>query len=182
MHKFYIKKYYLLDNFKKKYIDKLDNNTIIIFRNYTKKNFIEDIKKLKFYCKKRGIKVLLSNNIKLALKLKLDGFYIPSFNKSFSHLSYKIRKNFLIVGSAHNLKEIKIKEKQKVQEIFLSSLFKKNKNFLGFNKFLIKKKITKKKIIALGGISRNNFKRFQLINCLGFGGISYFEQKKRPYF
>ena len=109
------------------------------------------------------------------MRLKLDGFYIPSFNKNFKHLSYTLQKNFLIIGSAHNLKEIKIKETQQVQEIFLSSLFKKNKNFLGFNKFLIKKKLTKKKVIALGGISKKNFKKFQLTNSYGFGGISFFE-------
>ena len=49
--------------------------------------------------------------------------------KDYLHLSYKFKKKFILIGSAHNLKEIRIKEKQKVNEIFLSSLFKKNNNF-----------------------------------------------------
>ena len=64
----------------------------------------------KRYCKKKSVKFYLSNDIRLAIKLNLDGAYIPSFNKSFKHLSYSFKKEFKIVGSAHNLREIKIKE------------------------------------------------------------------------
>jgi thiamine-phosphate pyrophosphorylase len=109
----------------------------------------------------------------------LDGAYLPSFNKEIKHLSYSLPKNFLIIGSAHNYKEIKIKEKQGVKIIFLSSLFKKNKNYLGINKFKLISKFTKKNIIALGGISKNNLKKLNILNCFGFAAISYFEQKKR---
>ena len=125
--------------------------------------------------KRKKIKFYLSNNIKLAIKLNLDGAYIPSFNKELNHLSYSFKKKFYIVGSAHTLKEFKVKEKQKVKKIFLSSLFKKNKNYLGINKFKILKKLTKKEIIALGGISTKNIKKLNLVNCFSFAGISYFE-------
>ena len=36
-------------------------------------------------------------------------------------------------------------------------------------------KLTKKKIVALGGISSSNLKKLKLINYFGFAGISYFE-------
>ena len=111
----------------------------------------------------------------MAIKLDLDGVYIPSFNNSLNHLAYSFKKNFKIVGSAHNLKEIKIKENQKVEKIFLSSLFKKNKNFLGINKFKLLSKLTKKNTVPLGGISSKNLKKLNLINKLEFAGISYFE-------
>ena len=84
------------------------------------------------------------------------------------------------MGSAHNLKEIKIKEKQKVKKIFLSSLFKKNKNFLGFNKFRLLSKLTNKKIVVLGGVSKENVKKLKILDQSEFAGISYFEQKKGP--
>ena len=106
--------------------------------------------------------------------------YIPAFNKSFKHLAFSFKKKFKIIGSAHNLKEIKIKEKQMVEFIFLSSLFKKNKNLLGLNKFRLLEKLTKKKVVALGGISKNNLKKLNLLNYSGFAGISFFEQKKGP--
>ncbi len=119
--------------------------------------------KIKKYCKKKRRKFYLSNNIQLALKLNLDGAYIPSFNKETSHLSYSVKENFKIVGSAHNLKEIRIKEKQKVDKIFISSLFKKNKNFLGINRFKSLSKLTRKKIVVLGGISNDNKKKNKTI-------------------
>ena len=110
--------------------------------------------------------------------MNLDGVYIPSFNKNFNHLNYSFSKNFKILGSAHNIKEIKIKELQKVEHIFLSSLFKKNKNYLGLNKFKLLSKFTKKKIVALGGISKQNLKVLKLLNRPEFAGISFFEYKK----
>jgi thiamine-phosphate pyrophosphorylase len=169
-------KYYFINNFDTNIIDQQDKKTIIIYRNYKSKKIDQfQILKLKNYCKKKGLKLYLSNNIKLALKLKLDGAYIPSFNKKFNHLSYGYDKNFKIVGSAHNLKEIRIKELQKVESIFISSLFKKNNNFLGINKFKNLSGLTKKKIIILGGINKENIKLLSLLNKSGFAGISYFE-------
>ena len=121
----------------------------------------------------------MANNIKLSIKLNLDGAYIPSFNKKFSHLNYLYKKNFLLLGSAHNLKEIRIKEKQNVSEIFLSSIFKKNNNFLDINKYNLLSKLTNKSIIAVGGISKENIKLIKLTKSKGFAGISFFKSKKK---
>ena len=48
------------------------------------------ILKIKNYCKKKLIKFYLSNNIQIAIKLNLDGAYIPSFNKNLKHLAYSV--------------------------------------------------------------------------------------------
>ena len=171
-----IQKYYFINKFDTNNIDKQDKQTIIIYRNYLAKTPDKTlILKIKKYCKKKSIKFYLSNNIKLAIKLDLDGAYIPSFNKSLKHLAYSYKKNFRIIGSAHNLKEIRTKEIQNVKEIFLSSLFKKNKNFLGIYKFKILKVLTRKDVVALGGISIKNVKKLSLLNQLNFAGISFFE-------
>ena len=171
-----IKKYYFINKFETNNINKQDKQTIIIYRNYDSVKQQEAlILKIKKYCKKKSIKFYLSNNIKLAIKLNLDGVYIPAFNKSLNHLAYSFKKNFKIVGSAHNLKEIRIKEKQNVENIFLSSLFKKNKNFLGINKFKIISNYTRKEIVPLGGISKKNFGKLKLLDSKEFAGISYFE-------
>jgi len=169
-------KYYFINKFETNNIDKQDKQTVIIYRNYSSKIMKEEvILKIRNYCKKKGIKFYLSNNIKLAIKLNLDGVYIPSFNKSTKHLAHSFKKDFNIVGSAHNLREIRIKENQNVKKIFLSSLFKKNKNYLGINRFKLLAKLTKKKIVSLGGISKNNKKKLSLLNQSDFAGISFFE-------
>ena len=175
MH-FKIFKYYFINSFDTNNLKKQDKETIIIYRNYSSKNIdITKLIKLKKFLRKQGNKLFIANNFKLALKLGLDGIYIPSFNKEFYHLAYSTTLNFEIVGSAHNLKEIRTKELQKVQKIFISSLFKKNKNYLGLNKFKILKKFTKKEVIALGGISSRNIKKIHLAKISSIAGISYFK-------
>jgi len=95
MHNKILKKYYFINKFDQSHIDKQVNETIIIYRNYDQKVDEKIIIKIKNYCKKKGNKFLLSNNIKLAIKLDLDGAYIPSFNKNKKHLSYSFKKNLL---------------------------------------------------------------------------------------
>ena len=169
-------KYYFINKFNTKNLDKVDKLTAVIYRNYSsKKTKNNEILKIKKYCKKKNIKFFLSNNIKLALNLNLDGTYIPSFNKNLNHLSYSLKKNFEIIGSAHNIKEIRNKELQKVEKIFLSSILKKNKNYLGINKFRLLSNLTSKKVVALGGITKQNLKKTRFLNITEFAGISYFE-------
>ena len=180
MHNKILNKYYFINKFDQSHIDKQDKGTTIIYRNYNHKIDEQIIINIKNYCNKKGNKFLLSNNIRLAIKLNLDGAYIPSFNKDKKHLSYSFKKKFILVGSSHNVYEIRTKEQQNVKAIFLSSIFKKNKNYLGINRVRLLSLLTKKPFIALGGISKINLKKLNLINCLGFAGISFFEQKKGP--
>ena len=129
-----------------------------------------------------GKKVFLANNIKLAQTLRFDGVYIPSFNKKINFNMKKNIKNFTILGSAHNIKEIKEKENQGVDFIFISPVFKviKSSKYLGTLKFNTLSLSTHKKVIALGGINTFNFKKLNLLRASGFASISYFK-KKRPH-
>ena len=77
-------KYYFINKFDTNLINKQDKDTTIIYRNYKSYN-LEDVIKIKKYCKKKNLCFLLSNNIKQAIKFNLDGAYIPAFNKSFEH-------------------------------------------------------------------------------------------------
>ena len=116
--------------------------------------------------------------MKLAIKLNLDGVYIPSFNKSLVPYLYA-KKSFMIIGSAHNLKELNQKKRQNVDFLFLSPVFKikKRNYFLGTIKFNILSNYYMGKIIALGGINKQNYKNLKNINCYGFASISYIEKK-----
>ena len=175
MHNNLPKQYYFIEKFDKKILKNQSTETAIVYRNYTKKINKLEILKLREFCNKKKLRLFLSNNFKLALNLNLDGAYIPSFNKSFYHLNYRLKKDFIIIGSAHNLREIRIKELQRVDAIFLSSIFKKNNNYLGLFKFLNLNSLSKKNVIALGGISQKNKKILNMINLWGFAGISYFK-------
>ncbi len=170
----HLKKYYFINKFDPNHIKKLDKDISIIYRNYSSPFNINLLIKIRDFCKKNRRKFYLSNNVKLALKLNLNGAYLPSFNTDTKHLNYKIKSNFLLIGSAHNLREIRIKETQKVSQIFISSLFKLEKNYLGFYKFINLSKFSKSKIVALGGINKKNIKRLSLLKISGYAGIGIF--------
>ena len=180
----HLNKYYFINKFEPNHIKKLDKDISIIYRNYNSPINTNLLIKIRDFCKKNRRKFYLSNDIKLALKFNLNGAYLPSFNTDTNHLNYKIKTNFLLIGSAHNLREIRIKETQKVSQIFVSSLFKLEKNYLGFYKFTNLSKLSKSKIIALGGISKKNLKRLSLLKISGYAGIGIFNwcKKKGPYF
>lgn len=176
MHIKNFKKYYFINKFKKTHLINLDKNISFIWRNKDKEDHTQTLIELSKFCKENGRKFYISNDIKLAIKINANGVYISSTNKNLSYRLFKIKKKFRILGSAHNWKEIKIKELQNVDEIFLSPLFKRKKNpQLKIFKYLNLKKTTFMKDISLGGISNQNIKKLKLINPYGFAGISYFE-------
>jgi len=157
-------KYYcFIEKYQSELINILPKNSTIIYRNYQNPSDLSTIIKLKEICKKK--------------KLNLDGAYIPSFNKNLTHNSFQLKRKFKLIGSAHNLKEIRIKENQNVMCIFLSPLFKTSKyeNFLGIYRFLKLTKCTKKDIVSLGGINKNNLKQLKLLAIKNIASISMFQ-------
>ena len=173
--------YYFIDKFEKSEILSLDKKINIIYRNYTKKIKEPIIKELRSFCKQNNRKLLISNEIKIALKYNFDGLYIPAFNKSLNFKTLNLKKNFKIVGSAHNYQEIKIKEQQGCEEIFITPLFfnKKNSSFLGVIKFNNLSLFTNRKVIALGGINEKNINLLKCTKSKGYAGISWIK-KNRP--
>ena len=178
MHKNLPKFYHFIDNLNIKNILKFDKKIALIYKNYKKKPSEKDILNFKIFCKKKKIKFLISNYFDIFKKYALDGFYIPSFNKK--KFNCKINyKDPIVIGSAHTIKEIRIKEKQGVKLIFLSPLFKSKKSnkFLGICRYNILTNLTKIPSIALGGIRYNNVQYLKMIKSYGFASIEFFKNK-----
>ena len=177
MHKNF-KVYYFIENFNLKELSSINRPINIIFRNYHSNNYLQDLIKTRNFCKKKGFNLFLSNNLHLALKLKLDGIYLPSFNKRLIYKNLIFSKKFRFIGSAHTISEIKIKENQNCEEIFLSPIFKtdKHKNYLDTIKFNLQTLEVKTDIIALGGISSKNLKKINLTKSKGIASISWIKK------
>ncbi len=128
---------------------------------------------------KNKYKLYLANNFKIALKYRLNGVYIPSYNKKIKINKTNLFKNFKILGSAHNKIEINKKINQGCEIIFISPLYKTKRkiNFLDTSKFNLLTSDYKVKFIALGGISENNKKKIKMLNAFGYSGISIFQKK-----
>jgi len=186
MHRNLPKFFIFLDEYNSEVFKNINTNIGIIYRNYKDRNRENQLIKIAKACKKKRYQLFVSNDIKLAHKVKADGIYIPSFNKTknFSNLE---KRNIVILGSAHNQKEIHKKISQNCKAIFLSPLFniEKSKNFLGLHQFNYLSYMNKINILALGGISQNNIRKLKLLPIKGFGGIQLFKKKpayKRPVF
>ena len=180
MHNKY-KIYYFINHFNRDEIKNLDKNISIIYRNYNEKLDIKTIEDIKSLCNKQNREFYISNNLKIAQKFNLTGVYIPSFNNlpNLKHIS--VRKNFKIIGSAHNKIQLINKIKQGCEEVFLAPIFntKKTNFFLNISKFNLISRSTDIKIIALGGINSTNYKKLKAIKCYGFAAINWIK-KNRP--
>ena len=170
--------YYFIDSFNYKDLSNINKRINIIYRNYSKKNDLIDLIRVKRICKKKGLRLFISNNLKLALKLDLDGLYLPSFNKKLKYKNIPCKKKFKLIGSAHNISEINNKNKQGCSRIFISHIFKtsKHKNHLNTIKFNLLSINIKNKVIALGGINSSNFLKIRLTKSKGFASISWIKK------
>ena len=186
MHKNLPNFFIFVDEYNSQIFEKKNLNIGIIYRNYKDRDRETQLIKISKECKKHGYKLFVSNDMKLVHKVKADGIYIPSFNKTKKFLNLE-KKNMIILGSAHNQKEIHNKIMQNCKAIFLSPVFfvKKSDKFLGLHQFNFLSNTNRTKIMALGGISENNIRKLKLLFMNGFGGISIFKKKpasKRPVF
>ena len=171
--------FYFIDKYNIDELTNLEKNIDLIFRNYNKKLEVDEIKSIQKFCKINKRNLYLSNNIKLALRLGLSGVYIPSFNNSLNFASkHSLPNKFEIIGSAHNVNEIKVKKLQKCSKIFLSPIFKskKNQKFLSTIKFNLASMSGDVDFIALGGMNKNNYKKLKRTKVVGFAGISWIKK------
>ena len=86
-----------------------------------------------------------------------------------------------MIGSAHSLKEIRNKESQGVEQIFLSPIFKttKSSKYLGLFKFRQLCNLTNIPIIALGGINKQNINKIKMTNSSGIASIGYIKKNNK---
>ena len=173
--------YYFIDKFDRNEILSLRKEINIIYRNYEEINVSPIIKQIKEVCNKDKRKFFIANNLKIALKFNLDGLYLPAFNNKLNYRNINSRKDFKLVGSAHNYKEVKIKENQGCEEIFITPIFfnPKNKTYLDIVRFNYLNLTTKISSIALGGINEKNLKKLKCTKVVGFACISWIK-KNRP--
>ena len=186
MHKYLPNLFIFLDQYNNQIFENNNTKIGVVYRNYNNPKREAELIKIAKACKKKRYQLFVSNDIKLALKVKADGIYIPSFNKTKKFINLE-KKNLTILGSAHNQREIKEKISQRCQAIFLSPIFyvKKSSNFLNIHKFNSLSRSSKVNILALGGITEHNVRKLRLLHVKGFGGIRMFKKKpalKRPVF
>jgi thiamine-phosphate pyrophosphorylase len=144
------------------------NNKYIINEN----NFLE----IKNFCKINNIKFFIVDNLRLAIKYKLDGLIISHDNKRTYLNVSNYKKNFKIIGKAHSQNEYFFKIKQNCTAVLLSPIFKNLKyntpKILTISKFNQMSKNWKIDVYALGGINFENIKKIKMTKAKGVGIVS----------
>ena len=167
--------YIFIDSFnnliEKKFL-KLKNIRIIYENaNMPSENFFRVIK----FCKINKIKLYVLDNFRIALKYKLNGLLISSYNREISKIqSIQLKKkNIEILGKVHNQLEFYQKIRQGCGTIFLSPIFFTKKystnRILGVSKFNLISLKWNSSLVALGGINFSNYKKIKMTKSMGIG-------------
>jgi thiamine-phosphate pyrophosphorylase len=185
-----IKFYFFTDN-----LDEIIKKNIKNFHSlciiYKEQNNIIDeikLKELRNYCKRNSIKFYVTDSYKLAIKYNCNGIFLSNKNKKIVKLSTK--KNFKVIGLAHNRFEYFFKKKQLCETIMLSPIFYNYKytlnRILGVIKFNLITLNWNSKVCALGGINLKNLKNIKMTKSKSVAFISMMnnnlKNKKPAYY
>lgn len=176
INKIFYKHFVFLERINKLTEDKLlklnNVNIVINFKN-NDKNSLDNENSLINFAKKNNIPFLLKNNFRKCFKFKADGIFIDSTNKENIKPTL-FKKDFIIIGTAHNQLEYYFKKRQNCNIIALSPIFynpkfSENKT-LGPIKFNLISQFWNADLCALGGINQSNIKK---INITKVSTIAY---------
>ena len=163
--------YFFIDKINEINLDQVKKTGAILILRQSKNISYKSLKKFASNCKNRRIDLFVANSFKLLTLLKTNRFYISAWNKKHYRNLRKVNSNIEMVGSAHNVKEIKEKIDQGCSQIFLSRIFETKyrfkKGFLGVTKFNLLTRRFRTNFIALGGINLKNFNQIKNLNIMG---------------
>ena len=162
--------YYFIDQINERTISTISKfkNISLIYLNQNDSFLnLQDLINIKKFCNKNRIKFYISDNIRLAIKVRANGIYLTKNYTKMSH-NFTYKKGFTILGSVHNQLEYYKKITQGCEKIFLSPIFYNKKysinKTLGIIKFRLISREWKKQAVPLSGINQSNIKKIYLVN------------------
>ena len=188
MKKIFYKHYVFLGKINdliKENLVKFNNINIIIDIDKKDKRGLENELSIIKFAKKNNIPFLFKNDFQKCIKFNAFGIFIEGNYKKITK-PMLLKKNFHIVGGAHDQLEYAQKLRQKCHLLMLSPLFfneKYSKNkILNISKFNQKALNWKIKLCALGGINSRTLKKIKLTKCMaiGFKKFIFDTQIKKP--
>jgi thiamine-phosphate pyrophosphorylase len=165
-NKLFYKPYVFLDKINdiiKKNLLKFKDITIIV--DIDKKELLENELSIIKFAKINKIPFFFKNNYQKCIKYNASGIFIDSKNTNIIR-PILFKKDFKVIGSAHNQREYFNKLKQKCKLVMLSPLFYNEKysknnilNIYRFNQITLNWKTD---VCALGGINLGSLKKIKL--------------------
>ena len=156
------------------------------FKKYSFEKKIFLGKKIKHLCKKNNVKFIVNDDPILAKKLNADGCHLGQKDMNIKEAK-KIIGNKIIGITCHNsIKLAKEAIKNKANYIAFGAFFptktKKAKYRANINTLIEVKKLTNIPIVAIGGITNENYKKLLLNNAnfLAISGYIWNNKKYKP--
>jgi len=177
MNKIFYKHYVFLEELNtllKKNLLKFKNLNIIINIEQNDRKNLEKQNCIIQFAKKNKIPFMFKNSFQKCTKHNACGIFIDSKNKNITKPQL-LKKNFAVIGSAHNQLEYIQKLNQGCSMIMLSPIFYNPKfshnKILNIIKFNLISKNWKIKIGALGGVmyKEKNLKKVNLSKAMSIG-------------
>ena len=144
-------------------------------------------KKIKKICKKFKVIFLINDDVYLAKRLNADGCHLGQ-NDMNIRKARKIISDKIIGVTCHNsIKFAKVALENKADYLafgaFYSTNTKKTKHKSSFSILKRARKITKKPIVAIGGINSDNYKKLLLnkANLLAISSYIWKNKKLKPF-
>ena len=143
-------------------------------------------KKIKKICKTFNVKFLINDDVYLAKKLDADGCHLGQKDMNIIRARKLIGKKIIGITCHNSIKLAKIALENKANYIafgaFNLSKTKKTKYKASFDILKKARKITKKPIVAIGGINCNNYKKLLLnkANLLAISSYIWKNKKLKP--
>jgi len=159
-------------------------NVIINIKNVNQRNIEKMLLIIKF-CKNNKIPFFLRDNYQLCFKYHSNGVFLSANNQQRIR-PLLLKKNFKIIGSAHNQFEYLLKMNQGCKLVMLSPLFFNNKysenKILGLLKFNLVSRNWKIDLCALGGLREANIRKVKLTvaNSIAFKRLIEDSKIKKP--
>jgi len=156
-------------------IDHLPEGAAVIFRDYQITNRDEWGMQLAKRARTNNLLFYVAGDEALAHKCNADGLHLPTYQALRIN---KKSENLLLSVACHTQEELLTAQRLKADSAFLSPVFPTqshpNKNHLGSDDFRQMASTCSVPVIALGGVSLDNFMQLKGKNIAGFGAISAF--------
>ena len=143
-------------------------------------------RKIKKICKKLNVKFLINDDVFLAQKLNADGCHLGQKDMKILN-ARKLIGNKIIGITCHNsIRLVRLAIKEKADYLALGAFYPsktKKVKYKASISFLKKvRKLTKIPIVAIGGITSNNYKKLLLnkANFLAISGYIWKNKKQKP--
>ncbi len=156
-------------------VSALPRGTAVIYRNYTLVNRRAIAVRLRALCRARGLLFIVAEDINLAKTLKADGLHLPS--RALKKSAW-LRDFRTLSAACHTSHEVTMARAHGIDIIFLSPLFETNSHpgepYLGPDRFREIAMMAGIPVLALGGVTLQNFKLASGANIVGFAAIGAF--------